>query len=455
MAFAWTVADDCKFKSATAMEHSVTKLSNERKPLKSGAGMDRKIESKIPKWVRPAGIAAAMLVFMAVAYFFFAPDGGRTLRLDGSRVTVSEVVTGTFEDFIPVRARVTPLKTLYLDAIEGGRVESIHVEDGAFVEANDLLVELSNTSLQLEVIAREAEVTEQLNNLNTIQLQLEQNRLDHKRNLVEIDWQITKLTRDVARKRELAQKGHVSDQDLELAEDELTYWTRRREVTLEAQETDERLQKAQMVQLEDSARQLQNNLALARKNLDSLNVRAPVAGLLTAFDAEVGQSLARGERVGQIDDPDQFKLVALIDEFYLPRVDIGQTAIVDVSSRRYDLAIAKIYPQVTNGQFEVDMTFAQGMPGDIRRGQTLQSRLSLGDPSQAVLIPNGAFYQDTGGNWVFVVAPDRSVAVKRPVHLGRRNARFIEVVDGLEPGEHIITSPYTGFLEMDRLELDA
>lgn len=420
----------------------------------SGAGMDRKIERKIPGWVRPAAIAAALLIFVTVSFILFAPDGARTLRLDGARITLSDVTTGTFEDFIPVRARVTPLKTLYLDAIEGGRVENVYVEDGTFVEANDLLVELSNTSLQLDVIAREAEVTEQLNNLNTIQLRLEQNRLDHKRNLVEIDWQITKLTRDVERKRALAVKGHVSDQDLELSEDELLYWTRRREVTLEAQETDERLQKAQMAQLSESTKQLQSNLSLARKNLDALSVRAPVSGLLTAFDVEVGQSLARGERVGQIDDPDQFKLVALIDEFYLPRVDIGQTATAEISGRSYALKIAKIYPQVTNGQFEIDMVFAGNMPSDIRRGQTLQSRLSLGDPSEAILIPNGAFYQDTGGNWVFVVAADKSVAVKRPVRLGRRNARFIEVIEGLEPGEQIVTSPYTAFLEMDRLELD-
>lgn len=435
------------------MEKSIKKPLKTPIPLKSGAGMDRKITRTMPKWVRPVGIGCAFLLLVVTAYVFLAPTEGRNLRVDGSRVTISEVKTGTFEDFIPVRGLVTPLRTLYLDAIEGGRVETIHVEDGAFVAENDLIVDLSNTGLQLDVIAREAEVTEQLNNLNTLQLQLEQNRLDHKRNLIEIDWQITKLSREAVRKRDLAAQGHVSDAELEQVEDELTYWKRRRAVTLEAQETDERLQKAQMVQLEDSADQLEKNLALARKNLETLHVRAPVSGKLTAFNAEVGQSLARGERIGQIDDPDDFKLVALIDEFYLPRVDIGQMAQVEVSGRRYDMVIAKIYPQVNNGQFEVDMTFVEDMPGDIRRGQALQSRLSLGDPSEAVLIPNGAFYQDTGGNWVFVVTPDGATAVRRPVRLGRRNARYIEVIEGLEPGERILTSPYAGFLEMDRLEL--
>lgn len=434
---------------------STAQKSSEPIPLKSGAAMDRRIERKVPRWVKPAGISAAVLAGLAAAYLFLLPEGGRTLRVQEARVTISPVTTGTFEDFIPVRGRVTPLKTIFLDAIEGGRVEEVFVEDGAFVQAGQPLVKLSNTGLQLDVIAREAEVTEQLNNLNTLQLQLEQNRLAHKRNLIEMDWQITRLTRDAERKRELAGKGHVSAQELELVEDELTYWKRRREVTLEAQGTDERLQKAQMAQLEESAAQLRANLGFARKNLEALNVRAPVEGKLTAFDVEVGQSLDRGERIGQLDDPDAFKLSALIDEFYLPRVDIGQTATVDISGEPYELAIAKIYPQVNNGQFEVDMTFEGEMPADIRRGQTVQTKLSLGDPTESLLIPNGAFYQDTGGNWVFVVAPNGAAAVKRPVRTGRRNARYIEVLEGLEPGERIITSPYTGYLEMDRLELNS
>ncbi|MFQ5347353.1 MAG: HlyD family secretion protein [Rhodothalassiaceae bacterium] len=255
-----------------------------------------------------------------------------------SRLTISTVTRGRFEDFIPVRGRVTPLKTVYLDAVEGGRVEAIHVEDGAHVEAGQLLVTLSNATLQLDVIAREADVTEQLNNLHRPELQLEQNRLAHRRDLVEIDYQITRLGRLVARRKQLVAQGFVSQQDYDAAADELAYWQKRREVTLEAQETDRRLQQAQIKQLRDLSQQLRKNLALARKNLDSLNVRAPVAGLLTAFDLEVGQSLARGDRIVQIDDPERFKLSALIDEFYPPRVDIGQTATVDIAGQTYALA---------------------------------------------------------------------------------------------------------------------
>ncbi|MEM8799981.1 MAG: efflux RND transporter periplasmic adaptor subunit [Pseudomonadota bacterium] len=425
------------------------RLSN----LHSGHGMDRQIERRVPKWARAAAIAAAIVLTIVIGLMVLMPEGGRTLRVQGDRVVVSTVTRGQFEDFIPVRGRVTPLKTIYLDAIEGGRVEEVLVEDGTAVEAGQLIVKLSNTALQLDVIAREAEVTEQLNNLNTLELQLEQNRLNHRRTLVQVDYDIKRLGRLVERREQLMAKGHVSQQDLDDVQDELNYREQLKAVTLEAQKTDERLQNAQMVQLRESADTLKRNLVVARRNLDALNVRAPVAGKLTALNADVGQSLSRGERIGQIDDPENFKLTALIDEFYLPRVDIGQTARVEVAGRAYELEIVKIYPQVRNGQFEVDLVFGGDTPSGIRRGQTLQTKLSLGDPSPALLIPNGAFYQDTGGNWVFVIASDGSAAVRRTVKLGRRNARFIEVLDGLETGEKVITSPYTSYLEMQRLDL--
>ena len=208
-----------------------------------------------------------------------------------------------------------------------------------------------------------------------------------------------------------------------------------------------------MEQLRVAGNQLERNLGVARKNLDSLNMRSAVAGKLTAFDLEIGQALNRGDRIGQIDDPSQFKVTANIDEYYLGRVDIGQTATVEVDRRDYSMAIRKIYPQVQNGTFRVDLNFDGEQASSIRRGQTLQLNLQLGSPSESVLIPNGAFYQDTGGNWVFVVAPNGERAIRRNVRLGRRNVRFIEVLDGLEPGEEVVPSPYTNYIDMDRLEL--
>jgi HlyD family secretion protein len=385
-------------------------------------------------------------------WFVDAVMGGRSLSVNAQRITVSTVTTGTFEDFIPLRGRLVPRSTVFLDAIEGGRVEQILVEDGAIVEAGDMIAVLSNTNLQLEVLGREAAVTEQLNNMRTIELQLEQNRLSHKRNLVEIDYQITRLSREINRQRELISKNLVSQSTVDQLEDELTYYQNRREVTLESQATDARMQEQQLQQLRDAGEQLQAGLEFARKNLDDLSVRAPVAGKLSGFNIEIGQSIARGGRLGQIDDPDGYKLNARIDEYYLGRVDLQQVASAEHNGRDLDLRVSKIYPQVNEGQFEVDMIFAE-QPEGLRRGQTLQTRLTLGDNTDATLIPNGAFYQETGGNWVFVVAPSGGEAVKRNVSLGRRNTKFIEVLDGLEPGENVITSPYTSFVGMDRLNL--
>jgi HlyD family secretion protein len=437
----------------------VTKVSpiTEKKPDSavriSGQSMDRVVEKKrsIGRYAAYAGAAAAIAAF--AWWLTTTLLGGRSLSVNAQKVYVSQVTTGTFEDFIPLRGRLVPRSTVYLDAIEGGRVEQVLVEDGALVDAGDPIALLSNTNLQLEVLGREAAVTEQLNNMRTIELQLEQNRLSHKRNLVEIDYQIVRLNRSIDRQRELAQTNLVSQSTLDELEDELEYYVRRRAVTIESQETDARMQEQQLQQLRDAGKQLQTSLAFARKNLDDLNVRAPVSGKLSGFNIEVGQSIERGGRLGQIDDPDGYKLNVDIDEFYLGRVDLEQVATAELGNRSYDLKVAKIYPQVNGGQFEVDMVFAEE-PVGLRRGQTMQVRLTLGDNSDAVLIPNGSFYQETGGNWVFVVSADGSEAVKRTVRLGRRNTDFIEVLDGLEPGEKVVTSPYTSYVGMDRLTLD-
>jgi len=415
--------------------------------------MDRQVDKQIPL-TRYAIYAAGLIATLVFAWWFVSTlVGGRSLSVNSQRVTVSDVTVGTFEDFIPLRGRLVPRSTVFLDAIEGGRVEEILVEDGAMVEAGAMIAVLSNTNLQLEVLGREAAVTEQLNNMRTIELQLEQNRLAHKRNLVEIDYQITRLSREINRQRELISKNLVSQSTVDQLEDELVYYQNRRDITLESQETDARMQEQQLQQLREAGGQLQAGLGFARKNLDDLSVSAPVAGKLSGFNIEIGQSITRGGRLGQIDHPDGYKLNVRIDEFYLGRVDLQQVATAEHNRRDLDLQISKIYPQVNEGQFEVDMLFDED-PVGLRRGQTLQVRLTLGDNTDAILIPNGAFYQETGGNWVFVVAPDGSEAVRRTVRLGRRNTNFIEVLDGLEPGERVITSPYTSFTDMDRLSLD-
>jgi HlyD family secretion protein len=434
----------------------ITKLQSQpNSPGKgiSGQAMDRKIQKKTPI-ARNLGYAVAALALLAFGWWFVDTlMGGRSLTINSQRITVSPVTVGTFEDFIPLRGRLVPRSTVYLDAIEGGRVEEVLVEDGAAVEAGDPIAILSNTNLQLEVLGREAAVTEQLNNMRTIELQLEQNRLSHKRNLIEIDYQIKRLNRAVSRQRDLASKDLASRSTIEELEDELTYYENRRDITLESQSTDVRMQEQQLQQLKEAGEQLQAGLGFARKNIDDLSVRAPLPGKLSGFNIEIGQSIVRGGRLGQIDDPDGYKLNVRIDEYYLGRVDLQQFATTEHNGRDIDLRVSKIYPQITEGQFEVDMSLADE-PAGLRRGQTLQVRLTLGDNADALLIPNGAFYQETGGNWIFVVSADGSEAVRRNVRMGRRNTDFIEVLDGLEPGEQVITSPYNSYTNMDRLSLD-
>ncbi len=431
-------------------EHQQLKSVATQQAAVSGVAMDRKIErnKRLPsKWII---VAIITLVLAYLAYWFASQPSGKALSVETNKIVISTVTSDIFEDFIPVRGRVTPAKTVFLDAIEGGRVERILVEDGAQLNAGDLIVELSNASLQLNVLGNEARVAEQLNNMRSIELSLEQNRLRHKSNLVDINYQIKLLTRQLKREQELVTTGAISQSQYDDTSDRLDWYKSRLALTLESQASDANMQEAQLAFLKSTAERLESNLAISRQNLENMNVRAPVNGKLSGFNVEVGQSIGRGERLGQIDTPNDYKVTAFIDEFYLGRVDIGQLATFE----QYQLAIAKIYPQVQNGQFEVDFTFVDAQPSDIRRGQTIQTKLTLGDATKATLIPNGAFYQDTGGNWIFVVTQDGTEAVRRSVRLGRRNSRFIEVLEGLEPGENVVTSPYTSYQDMQRLKLN-
>jgi len=416
----------------------------------SGAGMDRKVTTNVSPMKKWLSLTLIILLIIFAGYMITNKSTGKVLSVDSSRIVISKVTSGVFEDFIPIRGRVTPAKTVYLDAIEGGRVEKILVEDGASLTAGNLIVELSNASLQLSVLGNETRVAEQLNNMRSIELNLEQNRLQHKRNIVDIKHQIKLLSRQVERSQSLIETGAITQSKMEDTEDTLTWYQDRLALTIESQQSDARMQGEQLMFLKDTSRRLESNLAISRQNLDNMNVKAPVAGKLSGFNVEVGQSIARGERLGQIDTPNDYKLTAFIDEFYLGRVDIGQTA----SYQDYSLVIAKVYPQVQNGQFEVDFKFIDEQPKGIRRGQTIQIKLTLGDASEALLIPNGAFFQDTGGKWMFVVSPNGSEAVKRNVRLGRRNNQFIEVIEGLELGEQVVTSPYSSYQEMQRLNFN-
>jgi HlyD family secretion protein len=417
--------------------------------------MDRKLEKSRKPLLIKLGLALVLGSGLAFAGYQVLQDSAiSTFRVEKERVTLGAVQAGIFEDFIPVRGTVTPLKSIFLDAVEGGRVEKIFVENGAVVKAGQPIVELSNPTLQLQVLGQETQVTEQVNNLRNTRLAIEQNKLALKSQLVDMDYNITRLERQVQRMRDLVERKLVPQANFQDAEDELAYYRSRREVTIESQRQDEQLRKAQLEALEVGVTQLQKNLAIAHKNLEGLTITAPIDGQVSSLAVELGQSLMRGETVAQVDDTERFKLTVLIDEFYITRTREGQYGEFTLGNQSYNLKISRVYPEVTNGQFEVDMQFDGTPPADIRRGQTLQTRVQLGDASEALLLPRGGFFQDTGGNWVFVLNAEGTQAVRRNVKLGRRNPEYFEVLEGLEIGEQVITSEYAAYGDIQRIQFN-
>lgn len=418
----------------------------------TGSGMDRSVTvRRLPRRLKLA-LGAAVALLAALGFWWFMPHGN-SQTVGADRLTISPVRVGTFEDFVPLRARVTPLLTVFLDSIEGGRVEKVVAEDGTMLAKGQLIAVLSNAELQLSTLARQTEVEQQINNMRSQELALAQTRLANERAVLDAGLATAKARRQYEIEAPLAARGFVAGKQFNDTRDQYLYQQKQVAALQRSQATDERLQISQLAKQRASTASMQSGLALARANLDALNLRAPVAGQLSGFSIQVGQSLQRGERIAQIDSPGRNKLMAGVDEFYLGRVQVGQKATVDWNGKTFTARVTKIYPQVQNGQFQVDLQFSGTEPANIQRGQTLQAKLTLGDPAPARLIPAGAFYNETGGNWVFVVAPDGKSAVKRPVRLGRRNPDSIEVLEGLDPGERVITSPYTGFADKDRLDL--
>ena len=433
---------------------SVIKMQANDSPAaaQSGGAMDRVVERKGLSRNLKIALAAAAVLMLAILFYAFAPSANsQTVAAD--RLTISTVARGRFDDFLPLRVRVTPLVTVYLDAVEGGRVEKVLVEDGAMVQQGQLLAELSNSDLQLNLLARQSDVSREVNSMRSQELALAQSQIGDERAVIDAQLQVDKARRQYETQKPLFEKGFIPAKVYNDSRDEYVSSQRRAEAIRRAQSTNRRLQGSQLAQLRASNASLSGSLDIARATLDALNLRAPVTGQLTAFSIQVGQSLNRGERLGQIDSAGRNKLVAQVDEFYLGRVEPGQIATVEAGGKTFKAKVAKVYPQVKNGTFETDLLFIDAEPAALQRGQTMQVRLTLGDPTPATLIPNGAFYNETGGAWVFVVTPDGDRAVKRPVRLGRRNADHIEVLEGLEPGERVITSPYTGFADRDRLDI--
>ena len=420
----------------------------------SGGAMDKVVERKrIDRRILIGGGAAALLV-LVLLFWLFAPRSD-SQSISASRLTIATVQQGTFDDFLPLRARVTPLVTVYLDAVEGGRVDQKLVEDGAQVAQGQLLAVLSNAELQLSTLEKQAEVEQQLNNMRSQELALANTRSANMRDLNQAETDLAKARRLYDLQKPLSERGFVSMKTFNDTKDDLAYQTKRLAILKHTIAEDEGLQTSQLQQLRAAAVSLNGSMGIARGSLGQLNIRAPVTGQLSGFDIQLGQSLQQGQRVGQIDSAGGNKLQADVDEFYLGKVAVGQKAAAEIEGKTYRLKVAKVYPQVRNGQFQIDLVFLGAEPASVQRGQTVQAKLTLGDPSRAVLIPNGAFFNDTGGNWLFVVDSGGKSATRRQVQLGRRNADFIEVLGGLSPGERVITSSYSGVVDKDHLTFDS
>ncbi len=416
-------------------------------------GMDRKIEKK--KWPpkRIAGLAAVGLFVILVLYVFLFRLSKSTLNVKTERITISTVTRGPFQEFIPIMGNVLPINTFYLNAVEGGRVEEIYLEAGTLVKEGDEILKLANTNLLLDIMWREAELFQQSNNLRNTRLSMEQYRLRLNQDLAEINNQLRQQKRTYERYKELVKDNLISKHEYELAKDQYEYLIKKKELTIESQRNDLEFRLGQIDALEASLKRMQDNLEIVKQKQDNLTIRAPVSGHLTALNAEIGQSKSPGQPLGQIDVLEGFRVRAAIDEHYIARIETGRTGEFDFAGKSYGLVIKKIYPEVIDGRFEVDMEFVDGGPEEITRGQTLHIRLELGDISEAILLPRGGFYQTTGGNWAYVVDESENVATKRKIRLGRQNPQVFEVLEGLGPGDRVITSSYESFGNMDRLVL--
>jgi len=415
--------------------------------------MDRLIEKKKwpPRKIIIYSLTAAFVLF--VIYSLIFADSQSKLNVETTKITISTVQSGPFNEYIPVTGSIVPLKTVYLDAIEGGRIEKKFMEAGSIVNEGDKILQISNTNLMMDIMFRESEIFEHSNNLRNTRLAMEQNQLNLRAQLIDLNYQIKQLHRDYDRNKALLENNLVSQLDFERISDEYEYAQKKRELAIESFRQDSIFRKVQIQQLEESLRRMQTNLGLVKTKLENLTIRAPVSGQLTALNAEIGESKSVGERLGQIDILDGFKVRTPVDEYYLHRIQKGLHGDFDFAGATYELMVDKIFPEIRNGRFDVDLVFSATEPEGIRRGQTLHIRLELGNLNQAILLARGGFYQKTGGQWVYVLDKSNKFAYKRQIRLGMQNPQMFEVLEGLEPGEQVITSSYENFGDNDILVL--
>ena len=415
--------------------------------------MDIPLEKKrftTKKLLPVIGLAVILALIILVV---FTSMGGSKLNVEKERITISAVDKGVFQENIPVNGVVLPITTIYLDALEGGRVEEKLAEDGAFLKAGDPILRLSNTDLELSLVNQETQVYNLLTQMQISQNAARQNTINKLNQYTDVESGLIEAKRTYELNKKLYDKDAIGRQDLIKAENEFNYQKERMHLSKQILNQDSLAVKQEKGQVQSSYARTQNALELMRRKVADLVVKAPVDGQLTSLDAEIGQSKNKGERLGQIDVLSGFKVRADIDEHYISRIYNGQTGSFSINGKSYSLTIKKVYTQVTNGRFQVDMQFDENVPEGIRRGQTLQIRLALSDEKQALMIAKGGFFQQTGGNWIFKVSEDGNSAYRTAITLGSQNTEYYEVLSGLEPGDKVITSSYDNYGEVQELVL--
>jgi HlyD family secretion protein len=438
---------------------ALSRIEVAAKTTSAKAGMDRPAPRNRwspAEWSTGAKLGAASLaaiVAILIAVRLFAGSGEKTLRIPKAQITVSTVEQGIFHDLIPLRARVEPRETLYIDAIDGGRIDRVLVEPGDRVQQGQPLIELSNTNLALSVIQQESQLNQAISQLQQNAISLEQNALANDRALTEIEYQLLKLERSAARREGLVAGGATSREQRDEIADELAYYKRLHPIQSASSRRQSAMRDSLLPDIQRQLKNLHANLDVVQGKLAGLIVRAPVEGLVTAIDLKVGEHRNPGERLAEVTPESGMKLAADIDEFYLARVRVGQTATVDVDGTQMKTTVRRVSPQVRSGQFSIDLEFEGESPPGLVAGETTQGRLQLGGDSPARLLAVGPFLERTGGDWVFVLSKDGESAQRRQLKVGRRTTEQLEILSGLATGEQVVTSDYTSLDRVERIVL--
>jgi HlyD family secretion protein len=385
----------------------------------------------------------------AFAFWRMLPRG---LQVSAADVRIAAVERGMFRDSVIVRATAAPLQSVMLDAVESGRVEEVLARDGALVKQGDLLFRLSNAQRRLELLARQSDYAQQISNLFNLRVVMEAGRAEHARRMSDLSFALSQARKQHARTEALARKGFISAAALDESEDRLAQQQQMLEDERRSGATDMAIKRDAVRQMRDAIVRMEAGLKLINETIEALAVRAPVAGQLTDFRLQVGEMVKPDQRIGRIDDPDRFKLSAQVDEYYLNRITIGRQGSAQLNGRTYVFTVSRIYPQIKDGRFAVEMAFGAEQPPSLKPGQSVEAHITLGESTRGLLLPNDAFVNDTGGTWVFVLDEKGRVAERRAVRTGRRSNAQVEVLSGLAPGERVITSSYTRFGEARRLQ---